>query len=306
MKFTVIQLSLIIAFLVLSCNQNKEIHKDDQTNLPEVKTNEPDSVVFEKYSKWQESRKYNETSTRDTLILKSFEKNKDIAFLQEFLLAHDSLIVSEYSFEEILSHLYAIDINGDNKKDVVFEGPSGSERDVVHIYLNKENNFEKVFTQYQYFRNLKFKNNRLISFSISNPGCCADPQVIDYDYTVSYKNDQPKFDLSKSTGYLEHSQKAITKLPVPTNFTIKKDGAVTRTECYIFDIEHPFYGPEGNIVSKFKKGDTGMAIASSNEDGQEWLYVLMSPTKAKNINPTFGEQPTYTYGWILKLETDSE
>ena len=51
--------------------------------ISEVISNEPDSVVFEKYSKWQESRKYNEVTDRDTLVLKRTGSNINPTFSQQ-------------------------------------------------------------------------------------------------------------------------------------------------------------------------------------------------------------------------------
>lgn len=304
MKFSTILATTAFIAVFLSCKKEDKTFINNEAETANTAIDLPDSIALKNYSIWQENRTYNEIGNRDTLVLAKLEKVRDTTFLMKFLTKHDSLNVFNYPVEKVLQQLYAIDINGDNKKDIIFEGSNGGEATVTYIYLNKGDHFEKVFDQFQYFSGASFKNNKLISFNIENPGCCADPQIINYHYTVTYNNDQPVFTLSKSTGYLEHTQKLLTKFTPQKKFTIVKDRAITRAECYNLDIEHPFYGEDGNAVAKFKKDDKGVALGSSNEDGKEWLYVLMSPTTAPNINPTFGEQPTHTYGWILKSETN--
>lgn len=272
------------------------------------KANE-DKIV--KYFEWTNKIKHLKLPECSETILSENEKNRDTLFLQNFLkLNYDSVkLYTEFQYQpmDLIKYLYAIDFNGDHLLDVFYQGPTGAEGNVTQIFLNKGGNFKKVFAGYQCFMHMTFSKDRLISFRLYNPGCCADPQIVEYDYEVTYQKHEPIFSLNKTIGYLYYTETTENTFNPVRNFVINVDKSNLRHECYFFDdVEHPVYGCKGNITATYKNGAKGTAIGYKKEEQNEWIYVLMDPTTSiENCSfSTFMDQPTYIYGWILKKDTD--
>lgn len=72
-------------------------------------------------------------------------------------------------------HLHFIDINADNKLDVIFEGWSGAEGEAISIYINNSGRLKRFFYGTQYIENLNFSTDgKLTTFTILDFGCCAE------------------------------------------------------------------------------------------------------------------------------------
>ena len=59
---------------------------------------------------------------------------------------------------------------------------------------------------------MDYSDNKLHSFTLINPGCCADPQFVEYYFSVEYNDDIPAFVLDKTIGYLSNTEKPQTSL----------------------------------------------------------------------------------------------
>lgn len=273
--------------------------------------NKADQDKIEEYFEWTNNLKHIKLPEENQAILAGNEKTRDTLFLQAFLnLNYDRVkLYNEFPYQpkDLIKFLYSIDFNGDNLLDVFYQGPTGAEANVTQIFLNKGDCYKKVFNGYQNIIQMAFSNDRLLSFRLYNPGCCADPQIVEYDYKVTYQKNEPSFSLVKTTGYLYYTESTANIFNPAREFIIDVDKSNLRQECYLFnDVEHPVYGCTGNIIATYKVGSRGRAIGYKKEDEKEWLYVLMDPTTSieKCSFSTFIEQPTYIYGWILKKDTD--
>lgn len=256
-------------------------------------------------AEYLELPKYNQT------LVATFASETDSTFLLDFLKRYtDSLNV--YSSlpdptHELLKSLYAIDFNGDRKMDVIYQGPTGGEQTVTQFFLNKGTAFEKVFEAFQYIIYMRFDNNRLASFVLYNPGCCADPQQLEYYYNMKYTPQKIQFEHYKTDGYLWQTEKPNIVYNNFKQLKIKAPIAILRKECYILDnVEHPVNGTNGNQIATYKTGAKGTLLGAKTVDNEEWIYVRMEPD-AHMLNcefSSFTEQPTLVTGWMLKNETN--
>jgi len=295
-----------------SCEQTNTTveNKSEVIVLTEEDKIKNDSIEFEKHSLYYKKTAYENYRPYNTKIIADYEKDRDSIAIIEFLETNISKIFTydDFPFQQsdLITHIYLIDINNDDFKDVIYQGPTGGEPNMTVIFLNQESNYSEVFRQYQDIFEVEFKDNKLTSLALTNPGCCADPQVVDYFYKISYNNNKPTFDLIRTTGYLSGYEKPKNKYNKKKPFTTLKDNVKLRNECYELDTEHPYYGESGNILTTYQKGSTGRAFAEKKENDVIWLYVLMDKKSKFDTNdfPTFKEQPIELYGWIKKNQTD--
>ncbi len=284
--------------------------KNKATVLTHEEKTRNDSVELEKYFIYSKNAVYKNYQPYNINIISDNEKDRDTLAISEFLENNISKIFSynDYPFEwsDLIQYVHLIDINNDREKDAIYQGPTGGEPYITVIFLNQNNNFSQVFRQYQYIFEIEFYNNILTKLALTNPGCCADPQVVDYFYQVSFIDNNPKFELTRTTGYLSSYEKPINNYSQEKKVTIINDIAKLRNDCYELDTEHPYYGERGNVLATYQKGSTGRAFAEKDDNGVIWLIVLMDKKSEFSSSdfPTFKEQPIELYGWIKKDETD--
>jgi len=309
LKSTIYILTILTLFSCGQKNTKQEVN-NEVTKLTEEEIIKRDSIELDKYDIYYKKTVYENNKSYNTKIIADFEKDRDTVSIGNFLKDNISKVFSyddfPYQWTDLIQYTYLIDINNDGVKDVIYQGPTGGEQNVTVIFINQENSFSEVFRQFQDIFEIEFKNGELSRLSLTNPGCCADPQVVDYFYQVSFNNNKPKFELTRTTGYLSGYEKPKNKYTQVKAISISKDGAKLRNDCYELDTEHPYYGESGNILTTYQKGSTGKAIAEKNDNGTIWLYVLMDKKSKFDNNdfPTFKEQPIELYGWIKKNETD--
>ena len=267
----------------------------------------PDSVKLDQYFQWSEKIEYINAYKYDQSFLSRTEENRDTIFLLNFLTSNYDNIKYDDEFSippnELVSSTYAIDINGDSLLDIIYDGPTGGEQSITHFFLNEGDHYEKIFSGYQHLILADLSNGTLNSFVLINTGCCADPQIAEYYYSVTYSGLTPTFNLDKTIGYLGATEKLKKSFDTPKAFDVKTDHARLRTDCYILDnVEHPVYGSNGNSIATFKSGSKGKALGMKSDKGVEWIYAIMdSGNELESCEfPTFKEQPTEIRGWILR------
>jgi hypothetical protein len=285
----------IMAFtLLVSCTKDFQT-KNQSVTIADTTQTDTGKAGWDKYEAWQEKRQYRNTFNRDSMVLARLENSRDEALINSFAKKHDSLL--KFKFDSLPKMLHTIDINGDALKDIIFEGSSGGESMITHIYLNLRGGFKPVFTGYQYIQEPKFEKGRLASFSLVNPGCCADPGINEHHYNVTWQGDIPEFHLDRAFYYLETMQKADSLFTTPKPFSITSAKATTRSDCYVLE---DFGDGPGNYTGEFSRGDKGKALGWKREDGKDWLYVLMEPARKLGQHKP---ENVYMYGWVLKAET---
>ena len=275
--------------------------------------NNSDSVrKVEQYFRWSKKIKFIDIFSNHGPVLSSLEKHRDTILILQFLNQNFDIVKPYPSYpyqpKDVVKSTHAIDFNGDGLLDIIFVGPMVNGT-ITEFFLNKGDHYEKVFSGDQFIDRIDFSNNRLDSFTLLNPGCCADPQFLEYNYSVKYLQDKPSFILGVTVGYVLGTQKPQTVLSIPEEFSVVSSRANLRSTCYIFNIidSSAFdYGRYGNLIASYTKGSKGKVLGTKKDRGIEWLYVLMnSDSKIENCDyPSFLKQPTEIKGWILRTDTD--
>ncbi|WP_461787877.1 hypothetical protein [Pedobacter sp.] len=307
---------LLLASVVISlfaCQSNKTINSvqtDSLTFNNKVDTPIADSIMLERYFDYGRYTKFFKYKDKKNSAFAALEKDRDTSSLLLFLKNNISLISNNdpewhYDNSTLLSSLFAIDLNGDGQKDIIYDGPTIGEGNVSHLIINNNGHFVKMFEARQNITHIKFVEGKMVKLFISNPGCCADASVVDYEYDVSYKTAlAPVFSLRNSVGYTKSYEMPTKKYKAPVRFTATADRLYLRDCCFEYDGEHPMYGNNGNMIAIYPKHSTGVAIGEKVENGTVWALVLMN--KENKITQTqfdvFTEQPTQVYGWVKKAD----
>ncbi|MEI6264318.1 MAG: hypothetical protein WCP74_04405 [Sphingobacteriia bacterium] len=298
-------LAILTTLIFCSCGQQTR-NTANQSNDPALET---DSAKLEHYYQWQDKTEYFEEKKNSLSAFSNIEKNRDSLLLLKFLTANYKIVkpIADFPYKpaDLVKSTHAIDINGDQLLDFVYDGPYSGDYNITQIFLNMGNQYKKVFSGKQDIVEWDF-SNKLNSFTIINPGCCADPGKLEYSYAVSYSGNEPTFKLEKTIGYYNITEKPKSTFSNPKEFTVKTDNAKLRFDCYKLDIEHPFYGNNGNSIATYKIGAKGKALGSKKDNDNEWVYVIMNAeNKIDNCDfSTLKEQPTEIKGWILKTDID--
>lgn len=300
-------LAILTTLIFCSCGQQKQNTIDKKVD-PLILT---DSAKLEQYYQWQGKIEYFEEKSNSVYVFLNIEKNRDSLLLLQFLTSNYNtvkpIVDFPYKPADLVKSIYAINLNGDQLLDFVYDGPYSGDYKITQIFLNMGGGqYKKVFSGKQDIKELDFTNNKLNSFTLINPGCCADPGKVEYYYSVSYSGKEPSFKLDKTIGYYNITEKPQSIFSNPKEFKVKTDKAKLRFDSYKLDIEHPFYGINGNSIATYKIGSKGKALGSKKDNENEWVYVIMnSDNKFDNCDfTTLKEQPTEIKGWILKTDID--
>jgi hypothetical protein len=286
-------LIFFLTVIICSCRQQKiEVVTDNHSEALLS-----DSVKFEHYFQWTQHIEYFKSYNYDSSVLLRAEKNRDSLMLLNFLIDnYDGVkLHDDFSYEPA------------DLLDIIYQGPTGGEQNITQIFLNKGDYYIKVFSGYQDVIKADFSNGRLNSFTLINPGCCADPQIVEYYYSVNYTVNIPSFKLDKTIGYLSQTEKPQTQLLTPKGFIVQTNNAKLRSDCYKLDhVEHPVYGDNGNVIANYKSGSKGKTLGIKKDKSVEWIFAIMnSDSKIDSCDfSTFKEQPTEIKGWMLKSDTD--
>lgn len=219
-------------------------------------------------------------------------------------------IIQSYSAtKKFVENFYFIHLNNDKFPDVIYDGPSGGEGDMVIIFINRQFTIEKVFTGMQHIIDLKFEKNGLSSLGIYDPGCCAETVEIEKYYEVDakfhFKQIKQQAALSGMKTYDEDEAGAVLfEKPVPF-ITLNADYAL-RYSPEISDLKPDIFESvgeivKGNIIAQYPKGAKGIAWGYKKDiTGREWWLVEMEPQRKLSFNKFWGNEefPTSYCGWM--------
>jgi len=295
-------LFLLFAFLFTS---------GQQPHTPLSQKEFEDSVACEKLFEWDDSIEYITDEFATNTPLSELETDRDSFQNMHFIKSNKELqqILPYYSLplESFVNTVFAIDLNGDSVKDYLYYGPSGGSPMMTKIFINMGSYYMEVFSDVQEIKEYALKDNRLVSFTLHNSGCCADPQHLSYYYTAHYKNNIPSFIRIKTIGNISFTQKPDSLTEDSMDFSIVNDSAHLRMVCYMLDeTDCPPYHYSGTSIAKYGKCATGKLLGTRKEQGVDWVYVIMdvNPGKMNCYYPSFTGQPTHIKGWMLKSDTD--
>lgn len=222
---------------------------------------------------------------------KTIEKQDD-KLKQEFIAHHPANFNDSYNGYmhpgseiraepvKLKNAIHIIDVNGNGKNDIVYEGSGGWETNKVFIFLNTAEGFKRIFYDWQYVAKLEFKDNKLWRLYTYNPGCCADYMVFNKIFEFDFINYPHFFKEIYSTSYYKHTQLSKSYLDKPIKFSVLEDSCKLRTEPQIGDRDSLIlFGSNvhmGNDAGRIAKGAIGRAIATQADTrGNVWWLVEM-------------------------------
>ncbi|WP_340153375.1 hypothetical protein [uncultured Marivirga sp.] len=198
----------------------------------------------------------------------------------------------------------AVDLNNDGLQDVVFDGPSGGEPNIVYFFIQTNSGFEQVFEVMQGISKVTWKDELLSQVITSDWGCCASIHLTHTIYNVNYDNqNRPVFTKAfQSIEVRDELTKPKEYLSDPIRFTVNNQGYKLRLEPAINDTtEYHWLDITGNTFANLKAGTVGTALAEqTDETGRIWWYVAINfDTNVQNcILNTTDEFPTKVISWI--------
>ncbi len=213
------------------------------------------------------------------------------------------------NMDTLATRLHFLDLNGDGRLDVIFNGEGGGEGRVIWIYMNIDGKYKAVLNEVQYVDKLEWRDNRLYRLYITNPGCCAENRNFNKIYQLTYdKANQPMFIQMYQSEFTAGTKFPDTLTQRPVRFEVLNDSYKLRSAPVIDDSSEqewnagrkPFVG---NLIGKLAKGSRGWAFARvTDANGREWWYVEMDE-EAYPAGLCLGKVednafPTKAIGWV--------
>lgn len=249
--------------------------------------------TIDKLDTWAGQLKY------DYQLLKKFDK-----YCRENELLPASFGMIDARGDNTWDYTRAVDLNNDGLQDVVFDGPSGGEPNIVYFFIQTNSGFEQVFQDMQGIAKVTWKGQLLEQVITSDWGCCAAIHLTYTVYNVKYNN-QNKPVFSKAFRSIEVSDE-LTKpkeyFSNPFQFTVNNEGYKLRLNPAINDTTaYHWLEITGNTFATLKAGTVGTALAErTDETGRIWWYVTIDfDSNVQNcILRTPDEFPTKVIGWL--------
>jgi hypothetical protein len=217
--------------------------------------------------------------------------------------------IAYWNLDSLRKDLHFLDLNGDGKNDVVFEGQSGGERREVIIFMNVGSSYKKVLAAFQTIVKMEWHDKQLKSLYIYDWGCCEDYIDRRMIYEASYS--QTNFPIFKKIYQglsIHEGVMPDTFLEKPFRFEILNEGYKIRIAPQIDDTSFHIWTDnsttdalKGTTIGKLTKGATGTAIAKKQDSsGRAWLFVQLDEAYIPKNNIIYIEDkfPAKLFGWI--------
>lgn len=207
-----------------------------------------------------------------------------------------------HGIKELRKCLFPIDINGDQKTDMIFSGYSGGEADVTRIYINRGDHFDFDFEDYQYISRFTMTKGKLTSMQVGDPGCGDAYLYFTRDYSVNQDSSAPVFIKGKQTVIYRYTEEPVQYFPEPKAFRAVGDTLMARASAArLNEPFNPHLDTFGNIVAKYRSKAKGLALAvKKDEKGNNWYFVEIFPDTSPSASILYGTEkiPTFLRGWV--------
>lgn len=256
-----------LLIILIGCSQS------EQPNTT-VRNGTIDAIEYSKFDNYAGSRHY--FDNLEDIEISEKEKSE---LLAKIIDDYEYYLESEfYSETPLIKNFKFLELNNDGKPDMIYFGESGGEPYCTRIYISNEIGFNEPLVYYQYLKSLKLNDNKIVSASIVDPGCCASYMETETVYDFDDESEpEIKIIRTRIHGPISDEYEILSK---PISFTIQSDFNRLRGEPMINDTgtyiyEHP---NSGNTIAIFEKGDKGKVWAIDTSDSErDWWYVEMEP-----------------------------
>jgi hypothetical protein len=206
----------------------------------------------------------------------------------------------DYYYGDFRKGLHYTDLNGDDMPDVIINGWTGGEGDMLGFYINTGHSFEEWFVLYQHPLEIVINDGTLEKVAVHNPGCCAEHIETFEFYDIPAFPMEPllekQINLAIST---EIEGESIN----PVRFRISMDEYSLRSSPEISEDEvDEIWGPEavGNRIAILIKGQSGNAYKKATDNtGRVWWLTETDAIALKEGSIFYQEGPKQHFcGWI--------
>jgi len=210
--------------------------------------------------------------------------------------------------ENFAADLKFVNLNGDNLPDIIYEGWSGGEANMIIMFVNEKKNFKEVFYGSQHIVEMNYSSNRLSSFITYDQGCCDPTVEFDRHFSVD-TGFHCRLTRQRAIIVGSHIGESGYTTPdgffdQPIRFKTLNDHYALRYAPIITDKQPDVDFDEktkGNIIAEYYKDFEGTAWAYKKDNtGREWWLVEMDPTFALEYNLFWDldDQHTNYFGWM--------
>lgn len=207
---------------------------------------------------------------------------------------------THYHYQWMLKGIHFVNVNGDNKVDVIYCGEFQGEGTIIIILLNDGTKYRHAFDVLGRPCKLVYESNILKRMYIEHVGCCASNSTLLYRYRVECINSKLKFIKECESEILTNSklpQKLLSK-PYVKNIILKKVHLRSSPflKNYPFDDFLEQYGNRIGVLTE----NTPVKIIAEEEDvqGNTWYFVEVE-AKYKILKTTF-----YSEDYYRKIKKD--
>jgi hypothetical protein len=198
--------------------------------------------------------------------------------------------------------LYPMDLNGDQRTDMIFSGFSGGESGKTQIFINRQDSFELVFEDYQYVVSLVIQSGILTGLQMADIGCCDAYLYFTRDYRVKQQGCELDFIKGKQTAVYHFTERPFDLLSPAIAWQAVYDTTLIRASAANLDDPYnPYMETWGNTIAGYINKIHGMALALKKDQyGKIWYYVEIIPDikPKKSIFYEIDKFPTFIQGWV--------
>jgi hypothetical protein len=209
--------------------------------------------------------------------------------------------------DSLRKSLHFIDINNDDRTDIVFDGESNEEGRMVRVFINTGKSYKPVFSGDQGIVKMEWQNEKLSKLYMDDWSCCGDYQRTLKIYTVTYgKTNSPVFKQVYQALTVNGAVMPDSILQKPYRITIAETGARIRTAPVEDDTSFQRWNigqkkGSGNSFDRLPKGVKGTAVGYAKDStGAEWFYIeLDAPYRPRTyIMYLDNKFPSRMIGWV--------
>lgn len=198
--------------------------------------------------------------------------------------------------------LYPMDLNGDQRADMIFSGFSGGESGKTQIFINRQDSFELVFEDYQYVVSLVIQAGILTGLQIADIGCCDAYLYFTRDYAVKQQGSELDFIKGKQSAVYHFTERPFDLISPPVTWKSVYDTTLIRASAANLDDPfNPYLETWGNTIAGYTTDIHGTALArKKDQHGITWYYVEIIPDvrPKKSIFYEIEKFPTFIQGWV--------
>jgi hypothetical protein len=239
------------------------------------------------------------------------ESERDEAVFDRFLKTN-SIYFTAYkrkplNSDSLRNSLHLVDINSDDRDDIVFDGQGNEEGRAIRIFINTGKSYKQALSTEQGIVKMDWLNGKLSRLYVEDWSCCGDYQRTLKIYSVTYgKTNTPVFKQFYQALTVNGAVLPDSVLQRTYRVTVTEAGERIRTAPVEDDTSFQRWNigqrrGSGNSFDRLPRGVKGTVTGyAKDSSGVEWLYVeLDAPYRPRTyIMYLDNKFPSKMIGWV--------